>query len=961
MTDFEVFAIPAVKNSDTIHAGRPSCGLALFYSKHLTKYCTHLEVPNSHRVHALKVKLTSGIFVFINTYFPTDPRVQNFDELQLHNTLEDINYIFDSCGPNAHYTLMGDINADFGRNTRFVQVVANFINEKNLVHIWNKFDCDFTHCQSQVRNNRPNMYFSTIDHFFVSENLNDCCVSAMPIHLAENTSNHDPIYIELNIDVCAKPESEVIPERVSKPAWNKAKPENMEAYISELEHLLSQVEIPVDTTQCNNVHCDNPIHKVDCDIYAMEIMECISKSVENNIPYTSTSDRKAVPCWTEHVKPYKEDAKFWYAVWLSAGRPQNNNLHRIMKNTRNKYNYALRRIKRSESALRKDKFVQDCLSGNVNNVLKEIKKMRNQNRTSDIIDGKSGNANIATHFKEKYSGIYNTHKDKDQVNIIRNNICGNISPTDISEINKINPDLLIKVINKMKLGKNDVSFDWRSNALKIGRNVLAPHLSALLRSFYVHGHVTDVLLKCALVPIVKDQNSSQSSSENYRAIAISSLIMKLIDYVIIELQPDAFTTSSYQFGFQSNSSTTLCSWALTETINNFTSSGSAVYVCFLDLKKAFDLIQLSKLFEKLDGRLHPIHLRLLIHCYIKQTCCVRWNGVDSNTFKTTNGVRQGSSTSPSLFSIYIDSLFFELEKSGLGCYIENQFLGAFGYADDIVLLSPSLEALQKMVDICKLFCDNHGLKISLDRDPKKSKTKCVQFNSVNTSPTNIVLNNIPVPWSDSYKHLGHIISADEDMFHDQKAKCGEFNSKVHSLRQEIGEQYPSVFIKLVNIYLSSFYGSSLWDLSADTANKLWTVWNTLIRDTYNLPYGTHRYIIADILGPDHLKIKILRRFINFYKLVSKSSKPTVRVLFLRQRGDLRSTFGRNCQHIKDICNVQNVNNANLHNFQAYPVPPQDAWRLPLIEELIYIRDHLINVDNLTSRELGLVMEQVACK
>ena len=77
---------------------------------------------------------------------------------------------------------------------------------------------------------------------------------------------------------------------------------------------------------------------------------------------------------------------------------------------------------------------------------------------------------------------------------------------------------------------------------------------------------------------------------------------------------------------------------------------------------------------------------------------------------------------------------------------------------------------QKMVDICKLFCDNHGLKISVDRDPNKSKTKCVQFNNVNTSPANIVLNNIPVPWSDSYKHLGHIISADEDMFKEKKNK-----------------------------------------------------------------------------------------------------------------------------------------------------------------------------------------------
>ena len=77
---------------------------------------------------------------------------------------------------------------------------------------------------------------------------------------------------------------------------------------------------------------------------------------------------------------------------------------------------------------------------------------------------------------------------------------------------------------------------------------------------------------------------------------------------------------------------------------------------------------------------------------------------------------------PQASSLSTQTAYFLNQRNiGLGCYIENQFLGAFGYADDIVLLSPSLEALHKMVNICKLFCDNHGLKISVDRDPKKSK------------------------------------------------------------------------------------------------------------------------------------------------------------------------------------------------------------------------------------------------
>ena len=127
--------------------------------------------------------------------------------------------------------------------------------------------------------------------------------------------------------------------------------------------------------------------------------------------------------------------------------------------------------------------------------------------------------------------------------------------------------MLTKLINNMKSGENDVNYDWRSDALKYGHSVLAPHVATLLKMFLTHGHVTEVFLKCALIPIVKDNNSSISKSSNYRAIAISSIIMKLLDNVILELEPTAFKTSSYQYGFQSFSSTTLCTWAVTETVN----------------------------------------------------------------------------------------------------------------------------------------------------------------------------------------------------------------------------------------------------------------------------------------------------------------------------------------------------------------------------------------------------------
>ena len=94
MPNYEVFAIPAVKGNNCIHPGRPSCGLAIFFHKQLAKFVTHIKVPESKRVHAIQVNLSSGSYVFINCYFPTDPKINAFDETEVFNTLQDINFIF---------------------------------------------------------------------------------------------------------------------------------------------------------------------------------------------------------------------------------------------------------------------------------------------------------------------------------------------------------------------------------------------------------------------------------------------------------------------------------------------------------------------------------------------------------------------------------------------------------------------------------------------------------------------------------------------------------------------------------------------------------------------------------------------------------------------------------------------------------------------------------------------------
>ena len=89
-----------------------------------------------------------------------------------------------------------------------------------------------------------------------------------------------------------------------------------------------------------------------------------------------------------------------------------------------------------------------------------------------------------------------------------------------------------------------------------------------------------------------------------------------------------------------------------------------------------------------------------MNTYCKQQKRVKWNGTISNTFSTSNGVKQV--LSPILFNIYLDELIKMLSEQGLGCHLHGQCVGAFIYADDVTLLAPTSTALNVIRNLLKL-------------------------------------------------------------------------------------------------------------------------------------------------------------------------------------------------------------------------------------------------------------------
>ena len=133
--------------------------------------------------------------------------------------------------------------------------------------------------------------------------------------------------------------------------------------------------------------------------------------------------------------------------------------------------------------------------------------------------------------------------------------------------------------------KSDPILNFSSDCLKHATDDLFEKLAAVIRCFLIHGHVTYFLLLATLVPLIKDKLGKINTSKNYRTIAISSLVLKLLDWIILILFGAKLGIDDLQFAYQPGVSANMC------TASYFLRNGGNFFCCLMDMTKAFDLVK----------------------------------------------------------------------------------------------------------------------------------------------------------------------------------------------------------------------------------------------------------------------------------------------------------------------------------------------------------------------------------
>ena len=447
---------------------------------------------------------------------------------------------------------------------------------------------------------------------------------------------------------------------------------------------------------------------------------------------------------TELLNLFKQRDKAWAKYHLS-NSPADWDIYKGLRNTCT-----------TKTRNAKSSYYSDSLSRDFNNPRHFWKQLNcvlnktNKNPISQLkINGDliSDPLHIAEAFNNHFITITNT------INTKYSDLADSSNPTthtNYFSFIKILPMDVYNVISEFKSGSAGPD-GIEAKFVKLAAHVLMYPLADLFNLSLSTASIPS-LWKCARVtPIFK--NGSATDMNNYRPISIISFIAKVFEKLIF-IQLSHFLESSnilspFQSGFRPNFSTTTALLKFTSDVFSFCDRDQLTGAIFIDLSKAFDLVDHYLLLDKLHSIGFSRNALLWFNAYLhNRRQCVSIQGSQSDYLIVDKGIPQGSTLGPLLFSIFINDLPMACPNSHIHMY-----------ADDTVIYSShnNLSQIQRSLQSDFQSIQNwfHNNKLVLN----KTKSCSMVFGSMYRRPHLLDLNIVyddgsPLENVKLFKYLG---------------------------------------------------------------------------------------------------------------------------------------------------------------------------------------------------------------
>ena len=345
--------------------------------------------------------------------------------------------------------------------------------------------------------------------------------------------------------------------------------------------------------------------------------------------------------------------------------------------------------------------------------------------------------------------------DNNKSNCSTDNGCINEGINESFYLEPICQDFVLKQIQGLATNKATGCDNCPVRLIKLAAPVIVHQLTCLINRSITTGTFPQKWKKAKVTPIHKGGDVSEPS--NYRPISVLSIFSKILERAVFDqlykyMNLNKFL-NQYQSGFRPLRSTSTALINITDDWLNSFDNGEITGVVMLDLKKAFDTVDLDILIHKL--KLYGIDRKGIkwFTSYLQdRSHFTSIQGNSSTSIPIRCGVPQGSIIGPLLFIIYIN----DLPNNVSNCKVSM-------YADDTALYyaSKDINELVKVIndDLINVTAWLNKNKLSLNVNKTevillgtKSRLRNLPHNDIN-----ININGTPLSRVKKCKHLGVIV------------------------------------------------------------------------------------------------------------------------------------------------------------------------------------------------------------
>ena len=246
--------------------------------------------------------------------------------------------------------------------------------------------------------------------------------------------------------------------------------------------------------------------------------------------------------------------------------------------------------------------------------------------------------------------------------------------------------------------------------------------------------------------------------DNYRGIAIGSCITKLFSIILLSRLERYIEgknlISPNQIGFQKGHRTADHIFVLSTIINKIVKiEKKKLYTAFIDFRKAYDRINRTLLFLKLQNMgIKGLFYENIKRLHDSTAYMIKVKGGYTNPINSHLGLLQGGILSPKLFNLYIDDITDIFDEHCDPVDLQNETISHLLYADDLIIFSKTEMGLKHSLQNLEDYCREWQLGINV------TKSKILIFNSTGRKlkSDQFRLQGNPLEVADSYCYLGII-------------------------------------------------------------------------------------------------------------------------------------------------------------------------------------------------------------